>query len=119
MLYPAIQMQKLGEDAVIRSWTEGAADAHGDPTWTSADADVKVIRSFVTNTRVPYRRSNELGESRVMDYEFFALSSVTVPEPHQERPPHLIHDGKTYRILDIEDSKIGLQRLIVELQRVK
>lgn len=113
------QIGQLGDDAVLRTWTQGADDEYGDATYTATDTDITVVRSFVTNTRVPFRRDNAGGESRVMDYEFFCKSSVTIPETHQEYPPHLIHNGLTYRILDTEDSKLGGQRLIVELLRVK
>lgn len=119
MRYPIAQIGQLGDDATLRSWVEGAADVYGDPIFTSTDTPITVVKSFVTNTRVPFRRTNELGESRVMDYEFFCKESVTIPDTHQENPPHLIHEGNTYRILDKEPSKIGIQRLIVELLRVK
>ena len=119
MRYPERQIDQLGDDATLRSWTEGAADTYGDPVWSETDIPITVLKSYVTNTRVPFRRTSQLGESRVMDYEFFCKSSVTIPEMHQEKPPHLIHGGLTYRILDKEDSKIGVQRLIVELLRIK
>lgn len=109
-----------GDDATLRIYTADSTDSYGDTTYTSADTAITVIRSTMTNTKVPFRRdAGSLGEFVIIDVEFFLLDSVTVPTPRLTgtQRDEIIWRGETYRILEVEDSKLGVQRVLCDRKR--
>lgn len=111
------QFEKLGSDATLRTWTEGAPDTYGDTTYVATDQTLTVIKSYTTNTRMPFIRRGELGNYLMMQVEFFTMDEVdctiiTPPNTAVDKPPVLIHASLEYEIMETEDSGIGVIRFI-------
>lgn len=106
------QMDRLGDPATLTQFTPSTPDAYGDDTYTEQVDEITVIISTVTNTRLPFERRGELGHYYVMQVEFFCMDDVAIPNTAVGKPPNLLHKGLKYEIIEIEDSQIGLLRLI-------
>ena len=114
------QMSDLHEDAVLTLYTESTVDAYGDETYVEESYNVEVVKSLVTNTRMPFVRSGELGTYYMVQVEFFILTPTefTIPNNAVNKPPTLLHEGLEYECTEIEHSKIGLSRLIGYRERL-
>jgi len=111
------QMSKLGDPATLRQYTESTPDSYGDDTYTVVTNEITVIISTVTNTRMPFDRRGELGHYYMMQVEFFTMDDVTIPNFSVDTPPTLTHKGLEYEVSEIEDSQIGLLRLMAYRRR--
>ena len=77
------------------------------------------MRSLVTNTRVPFLRQTEIGVARIMQVEFFTHDTLTAPElALGEQATIIDSDGLEYEVMQIEDSQVGVIRLICQTRRV-
>lgn len=108
-----------GKEATLRTFTDsGNTDKQGETIFDKSETTVKVVRGFGTNTRVPERLDTPMGESRPMDFEFIIRDEEAPAEPETTgKLPEIVLGNKTYRVLDLEDMRIGVKRLLCESER--
>lgn len=107
-----------GIDVTLRTFTASGTDSQGDTTYTHTDTTVKAIKSFGTSTRMPERLYTSMGDSRPMDYEFFMLDDDAPDQTETTgKLPEIHTDKREFRILEVEDMRIGVQRLLCESLR--
>lgn len=108
-----------GIDVTLRTFTDaGTVDSQGDTEYTPTDTTVKAVKSFGTNTRMPERLYTAMGDSRPMDYEFFMLDEDAPDQTEVSgKLPLILTDKREYRVMEVEDMRIGVQRLLCESVR--
>jgi len=112
-------VNKTGSTCTYRFKTISGEDSHGDDTYTTTDTEITAVRSLVTNTRVPFLRQTEIGVARIMQVEFFTHDTLTAPElALGEQATIIDSDGLEYEVMQIEDSQVGVIRLICQTRRV-
>lgn len=114
------QVQKLGTAATLTTWTSSSQDSHGDEEYVPLVIyPLTVVLSFVTNTREPFDRHNELGHYDNMHVEFFTTDPLPTDIGNPvDKNATLAHSGYDYEITDIEVAQNGLSRLIGYRKRV-
>ena len=112
------QINRLGDPATLTQYTEDSVDAYGDTTHTTTVDEITVVISTVTNTRMPFERKGELGFYYMMQVEFFTMDDVSIPNTATGKPSTLVHKDLEYEITEVEDSKIGMLRLMGYRRRV-
>jgi hypothetical protein len=112
------QIGKLGEPAVIVEFAVSGKDSQGDDLYTETRTDVEVVPSTSTNTRLPFIRRGELGNYYMMQMEFFMSDVYEKPNTAVDRMPVLIHEGLEYEIMESENAKNNLIRILGYRKRV-
>ena len=108
-----------GVSATFTVWEEdGTYDTHGDANYSKTEYEITVVPSRVTNTREPFDRRGELGHYLNMHMEFFTTDTIPTDNTAVDKPPTLTHKGHEYQVLEIEDSQIGIIRMLVYRKRV-
>lgn len=117
------QVDRLSSPAVLTTYVESTADSYGDESYVETTYNINVIISTVTNTRMPFVRRGTLGHYYMMQVEFFTMDSIptgAIPTDNTatDKPPTLVHANLEYEITEIEDSGVGVIRLIGYRKRV-
>lgn len=111
-------IKRHGKDATLTTFSKTGIDEQGDDVFDETDTSVKVVLGFGTNTRVPERLDTAMGEARPMDFEFIMLDEDAPSEPETTgRTPEITVGNKVYRVLDVEDMRVGFKRVIAESKR--
>lgn len=111
-------IDQIGEPAVIVEFAVSGQDSQGDDLYTETRQDVTVIPSTSTNTRLPFIRRGELGNYYMMQMEFFMSDVYEKPNTAVDLMPVLIHDGLEYEIMESENAKNNLIRILGYRKRV-
>ena len=109
---------QIGEPAVIVEFAVSGQDSHGDDQYTETRQNVEVIPSTSTNTRLPFIRRGELGNYYMMQMEFFMSDEYEKPNTAVDRMPVLIHENLEYEIMESENAKNNLIRILGYRKRV-
>lgn len=109
---------QIGEPAVLVESAVSGQDSQGDDQYTYTRRDVTVIPSTSTNTRLPFIRRGELGNYYTMQVEFFMSDEYEIPNTAVDPLPVLEHDGSEYEIMETENAKNNLIRLLGYRKRV-
>lgn len=112
------QVKRLGQPATLTTYAVSGQDAEGDDQYTTTTYSLTVIPSVITNTREPFDRRGELGHYLNMHMEFFTTDTIPTANTAVGKTMNLEHEGLHYEVLEIEQSQIGITRLICYRQRV-
>jgi len=110
-------VNRNGKSATIETFTAGAADSQGDPTWTASLSSTKALVKLSGQSGVVVR--TESGDERQIDAVIVVPEADAVDPDGEDRPPEIVVEGKRY-VIELLDPHVldGVRRLLCTLSRV-
>lgn len=104
-------LERHGQDVTLTTYTAGATDSYGDPSWSGSEQTVKA------RVQLGFGRGGDIvvdaaGEERAVGMEAWIKDTVSVAvDP--DRPPEVALGGVTYEVVVVDDVQDnGLKRLV-------